>query len=207
MLTEKQNLLRSIRSPCMSRLKQLAGNTVRKVEWHTRQKPIVFNKRLVFEVSLNSTIRLVQSQLPIEFILLAIHEPSFTENHNESTDETETPRDSSAMLLKGVASGKEVFHLHITCKKEKITGLIPSCRVSDKPVFIYDCYTDPNYRGRGIYPAALTWVLQRLQRMGFDRAFLRTHPQNASSIKGAVKGGFDLCGSMYHFSLFGFCPR
>lgn len=186
-------------------MKEFAGKAVNKVRWHTRQKPIVYNKRLVFEASLNSTISLVQAQLPIEFILLTINEPCWRESQNEGAEEAGSLRSSSALFLKGVVSGKEVFHLQFTSRKEEVAALIPSRLCSDNPVFIYDCYTDFDYRGRGIYPAALTWVLKVLQGKGFDRAFLRTHPQNVSSIRGAMKAGFDLCGTMYHVSFFGFC--
>lgn len=191
----------------MSTILQLAGNAGRKVGWHTKQPAFVCNKRLVFEASLNSTIRLVWSQAPIEFILHTIDEPTVAEHQIESAEETISPRERGAMLLKGFASGREVFHLQITDKIETVAALIPPGRVSDRPVFIYDCFTDPDYRGRGIYPAALTWLLKSLHGKGVDRAFLRTHPQNVSSIRGAVKAGFRLCGIMYHLSFFGFCPK
>jgi RimJ/RimL family protein N-acetyltransferase len=61
----------------------------------------------------------------------------------------------------------------------------------DPQVPVIDSYTAPLYRGNGIYPYALSYILKDLKaRRITDRAYALVHPFNSASIRGLEKAGF-----------------
>jgi GNAT superfamily N-acetyltransferase len=60
----------------------------------------------------------------------------------------------------------------------------------DAAAGIYDCYTDPSFRGQGIYPNALILMLRQLKEQGLTTALIAVDPGNLPSIKGIERAGF-----------------
>lgn len=60
----------------------------------------------------------------------------------------------------------------------------------DQDVAILDCFTLPEFRGRGIYPQLLSWVCGRLREAGTRRAWIAANERNRASIRGIEKAGF-----------------
>ena len=61
-------------------------------------------------------------------------------------------------------------------------------------VHIYDKFTLPAYRGHGISNALRMHHLRSLQRAGYRRAVVAVLPENASSLRDILKGGYRPCG-------------
>ena len=61
-------------------------------------------------------------------------------------------------------------------------------------VHIYDKFTLPAYRGHGISNALRMHHLRYLQRAGYRRAVVAVLPENASSLRDILKGGYRPCG-------------
>jgi len=57
--------------------------------------------------------------------------------------------------------------------------------------YIGPCYTNPAYRGRGMYPYALSEICEFLRKNGKSRALINTKKANLASIRGITKAGFD----------------
>jgi len=77
------------------------------------------------------------------------------------------------------------------------------CRI-DMPAgdaHIYDKFTLPAYRGNGISNAVRTHHLKHLQRAGFRRATGAVLPENASSLRDDIKGGFRTYGTLGRIKL------
>jgi RimJ/RimL family protein N-acetyltransferase len=55
---------------------------------------------------------------------------------------------------------------------------------------IGNCYTYPQYRGRGSYPRMIRAACESLAAQGFQRAIITCAPDNAASIRGIEKAGF-----------------
>ena len=53
------------------------------------------------------------------------------------------------------------------------------------------CFTDEDFRGRGIYPMALKYILNNC---GYQEYYMIVSEKNISSIKGIEKAGFQRCG-------------
>jgi len=61
-------------------------------------------------------------------------------------------------------------------------------------VHIYDKFTLPACRGHGISNAVRTHHLRHLQRAGYRRVVVAVLPENASSLRDILKGGYRPCG-------------
>jgi GNAT superfamily N-acetyltransferase len=61
-------------------------------------------------------------------------------------------------------------------------------------VCIYDKFILPAYRGHGISNALRTHHLRHLQRAGHQRVVVAVLPENASSLRDILKGGYRPCG-------------
>lgn len=70
------------------------------------------------------------------------------------------------------------------------------CMIDMAPgdVHIYDKFTLSAYRGHGISHAVRTHHLRHLQRAGYRRVVVAVLPENASSLRDILKGGYRPCG-------------
>ena len=57
------------------------------------------------------------------------------------------------------------------------------------------CLTFPEFRGKGLYPAALTAIQRYLRERGYRRCFICVKEDNLASIRGIEKAGFRRAGS------------
>ena len=70
---------------------------------------------------------------------------------------------------------------------------------------IGDSYTDAMYRGHGIFPYALNYILKDLKdRQISDKAYMLVSPANDASIRGVEKAGFELLAHLRGTRLLGF---
>jgi ribosomal protein S18 acetylase RimI-like enzyme len=63
--------------------------------------------------------------------------------------------------------------------------------------YIWDCLTLPTYRGRGIFPGLLRYILKDLHEHGFRQAWAAIAPGNAASRRAFAKAGFRLVAYTY----------
>jgi GNAT superfamily N-acetyltransferase len=61
-------------------------------------------------------------------------------------------------------------------------------------VYLFDAYTDPAFRGRGIAPVLSLELLRRCYKEGCRRALRVTLPENAAALRAHAKAGFQCCG-------------
>jgi CelD/BcsL family acetyltransferase involved in cellulose biosynthesis/GNAT superfamily N-acetyltransferase len=57
-------------------------------------------------------------------------------------------------------------------------------------VSLYDFYTLPEYRGRKLYPALLTWILKKRFAEGAQRAYITVLERNSASCSAIERAGF-----------------
>jgi RimJ/RimL family protein N-acetyltransferase len=68
-------------------------------------------------------------------------------------------------------------------------------QLADSECEVKFCLTRPEFRGRGLYPAALTTIQQYLRQRGYKRCFICVKEGNEPSIRGIEKAGFQRVGS------------
>jgi RimJ/RimL family protein N-acetyltransferase len=61
-------------------------------------------------------------------------------------------------------------------------------------VFISHCVTLPPYRGRGLFPAILRWIVHTLGIKGFKRFYIACNDWNLPSVHAICRAGFHLIG-------------
>jgi RimJ/RimL family protein N-acetyltransferase len=64
---------------------------------------------------------------------------------------------------------------------------------------IVNCYTSEAYRGRGLYPHAVTRIAVLLLSRGFERVFMNIEIDNEASRRGILKAGLTSCGRVLHW--------
>ena len=57
-------------------------------------------------------------------------------------------------------------------------------------VYIWDCGTAPEFRGKHLYSALLSYMIQELCAQGFCRAWIGADLENVASQKGMARAGF-----------------
>jgi hypothetical protein len=79
---------------------------------------------------------------------------------------------------------EEIIHYsYVVRGKEKFTFL------KQKDIEIGPCWTHPNYRGHGIYPAVLSMICEK-ELSGGGIAYMIIHDMNEASQHGVSKAGF-----------------
>jgi hypothetical protein len=76
-------------------------------------------------------------------------------------------------------------------------------RLGDGECEIRFCLTFPEFRGRGLYPAALRAIQRYLSERGFERCFICVMDDNLPSIRGIEKSGFRFAGRVRLRKMFG----
>jgi ribosomal protein S18 acetylase RimI-like enzyme len=93
--------------------------------------------------------------------------------------------------------GKIVSYGWVAFSAEPIGDLGLSFELAAGEVYIYDCATRPDYRGRGYYPALLRAMVADLSREGWRRAWIGTGPGNFVSQRGIARAGFQKIADVY----------
>jgi RimJ/RimL family protein N-acetyltransferase len=93
--------------------------------------------------------------------------------------------------------GKIVSYGWVAFSAEPIGDLGLSFELAAGEVYIYDCATRPDYRGRGYYPALLRTMVADLSREGWRRAWIGTGPGNFVSQRGIARAGFQKVADVY----------
>jgi len=75
--------------------------------------------------------------------------------------------------------------------------------VKNNEVYLYDAYTKPEHRGKGLYPAVLTELLNYSKEKNFSRALIFVQKGNRASHNGVIKAGFTLFQEIIFIKLIG----
>jgi len=67
--------------------------------------------------------------------------------------------------------------------------------------YIELCYTDPSYRGKGIFPYVLFEICNFLKQQGKLRALISSKITNLQSRRGIIKAGFSVIAEMSYLKL------
>jgi GNAT superfamily N-acetyltransferase len=73
--------------------------------------------------------------------------------------------------------------------------------VAPGEVYLYDSYTAPQLRKRGLFPALGTHILRYFRSLEVERALTTIAPENTASIHSRAKVGFRQCGDLRCFSI------
>ncbi|HET9952718.1 MAG TPA: GNAT family N-acetyltransferase [Candidatus Eisenbacteria bacterium] len=160
---------------------------------HARHAPLRIQERIVYSRSLDSPIRFEPPRTPASFIF----DPPLA--HEAAPGPPVVDH-----VYRAVIEGREAYRMRVSLDRDSTAHLVPERDLPPRVVFFYDCLTHSEFRGRGLYPAALTSAMETLRPLGYRRAYIRVHRENQASIAGIEKAGFERCGLIVHVALFGF---
>ena len=93
----------------------------------------------------------------------------------------------------GVRNNEVVAYAWIAFDELYIEAINRTWPLGDDELFIYSCYVDKKSRGGGIYPAMLRKILYDHHQTGiYSRAYIGVNAENAGSIRGIDKAGFQM---------------
>ena len=110
---------------------------------------------------------------------------------------------SQGQILFCIFIGKDLAHSSWVVTSNNIKIHPPLNINYSKETFIWYCITAPKYRGLELYPYTLSKIFEFLKKNGKSTAKLTIQKDNAPSIKGATKVGFEVCGEGKFLKLFG----
>jgi ribosomal protein S18 acetylase RimI-like enzyme len=107
---------------------------------------------------------------------------------------------SSAEILRRLNAGKYCYAAWIEDRlaaygwvsfvEEHIGELNLRIKLLPGEVYIWDCATAPEFRGKHLYSSLLSHIIQELHAEGFCRAWIGTDLDNVASQKGIARAGF-----------------
>jgi GNAT superfamily N-acetyltransferase len=151
-------------------------------------------RRLVYEFDLRGPVPEVEASLPLRF------EIGPDPGHVPGAPD---PNGGPELLFRAIAGGRDVYRMRIAFRREELLHLLKGCTVPARPMFLYDCFTDPEFRGMGVYPSSLAHALRFGQERGFDGAYIRVERGNVPSVLGIERAGFKPAAVVVHAALFG----
>lgn len=90
-----------------------------------------------------------------------------------------------------VLENDRILHASWTTTRSAWTGELRSyIRPPAGDAYVYESYTRPETRGRGIYPFALRNMCADLAGRGIERIWVGVEPDNAPSVRAIAKAGF-----------------
>jgi len=109
--------------------------------------------------------------------------------------------DSGAIVYLAT-KGNEVVGHYLACRLQKFRPYLylnksNIFKPQDDNFYIYYCRTSENYRGQGIYPYVLTFILKNLDTTE-NKIFISTDVENRASQKGIEKAGFHELGVLQY---------
>jgi len=109
-------------------------------------------------------------------------------------------RDASAEFTQRFATGRQCYGAWVddrlmafgwvSVEEEHIGELNLRIKLLSGEVYVWDCETAPEYRGKGLYSALLIHILNELRAQNICRAWIGADLNNVASQKGIARAGF-----------------
>ncbi len=117
----------------------------------------------------------------------AMHELEYFKAH--AFPEAMQARLDSGELCHGYLLDRKLANLGWTSRG--YLEIAPGVRIYEEhSIGIYDCYTFPAFRSRGIYTDSLIRMLRQIRHEGVSRSLIAVAPDNVPSIRAIEKVGF-----------------
>lgn len=108
----------------------------------------------------------------------------------DSVQAAEVPLARGEQCFVGEVGGRVVFRMWVVAPEPGWLAGANAEWARKRSCYIHECYTNTQFRGRGIYPAALRWVAARLRDEGYEALWLHVMPDNTAGTRAVEKAGF-----------------
>lgn len=103
---------------------------------------------------------------------------------------TEEPLERGEECFIGELEGRTVFRMWVGAVKPQWLAGVDELTVGKRARYLHESHTIAEFRNRGIYTAALRWLVPRLRDDEYQMLWLHVMPDNAPAIRSAEKVGF-----------------
>ena len=93
----------------------------------------------------------------------------------------------------GTIDGSLAYRMRVTTEPAAVAAQLETAvrdAAGPRALLVTFCHTLPRFRGRAIYPAALSWLASVAPKWGAERLVLSVRADNESSLRGIAKAGF-----------------
>jgi GNAT superfamily N-acetyltransferase len=115
----------------------------------------------------------------------------------------ESRLEKSDRIFLAESEGNLVAYLFAATSKTDIGEIDDWLIVSQSEVYLYDAFTAPKARGKGIYPCLITYASVYFKNRGFKHALIFSTAGNSASIKGIERCGFSCYETVWYRNLLG----
>jgi|GEM_PF-6482341 len=81
-------------------------------------------------------------------------------------------------------------------RNEGIAPFLVNLLPHDKTIYIFDCFTLPEYRNKKVFSRLLTYLLMEMKQQGYEKAFLTVRTDNSPMLKVIDRHGFKIEGEI-----------
>ena len=96
-----------------------------------------------------------------------------------------------------------VAYIFATTEECTVGEIDDSLDVAQNEVYLYDAYTRPVFRGKGIYSYLITKATEYFKNESYEHAMIFSTKDNLSSNRGIERGGFKLYETVQYHNIMG----
>ena len=162
-----------------------------------------YRREILFEKNINEEIRKINPKIEVKIRKATVKdaylfEKDFSKSYKEDFLKR-IRRDECFIALKD----NNIAHIiWITYKDFFHRDIQSTLRVNKNESYIFDASTPLKFRGKGIYPAVIQYVLAYLKNKKIKKALISTASDNYPSLKGILKNKFRKINTAVYISVF-----
>ncbi|MDY6855643.1 MAG: GNAT family N-acetyltransferase [Thermodesulfobacteriota bacterium] len=100
------------------------------------------------------------------------------------------------------SGGKIVSYCWISLNSAHIEEIDRNINLKKNEIYLYDAFTEPEFRGKSIFPRVLTDILKYGKRQGYHMSLIFALSSNHPSLRAIKKAGFTRFQSVYFISIY-----
>lgn len=98
--------------------------------------------------------------------------------------------------------GKIASYCWISTKGGHIEEIDRNITLKNNEIYLYDAFTEPEFRGKSIFPRILTVILRYGKQKGYHKSLIFVLSSNHPSLRAIKKAGFASFQSVYFLSIY-----
>jgi GNAT superfamily N-acetyltransferase len=153
----------------------------------------------MYATDLKSDVSIVKPSVTVK--VSVCNRPSEIDILNASTIAARSERGDRIFVAHH--QGILVAYLFATTNECEIGEIDDLLDVEQNEVYLYDAYTRPVFRGKGIYPHLITKAAEYFKSESYERAMIFSTQDNLSSNRGIDRSGFELYATVHYRNLLG----
>ncbi len=155
----------------------------------------------LFSFNLREKIQNVEAGLSAEIRFISGESASAKENLMKKNINFKERLGKGDIYCCAIFREEVVSYCWMTSNSAPIGEIGKSIILKNREMYLYDAFTEPEFRGNGLFPRILTAILRRGRQEGYQKAFIFALSSNKSSIMAIRRTGFNSFQSVYFLDI------